>query len=203
MEMDGPWELLDLSYFSRPYVQVYSLLYACHVSTQPEDSDAQIHYAFNAFPWKGGWSVVGFYDSLRRAIPRIHQPRIVSINYASPGYIDLTMIVAVALSIKLTVDFVCDAIDRVDATYTSLHKSASERRILRKDVRTVRDVDDDNDRFAHDASATLLDHMGLLDLLYIIDEITRSPIATLKIVFSLYRRVRNLARLRRSNKINF
>lgn len=203
LEMDGPWELLDLSYFGRQYVQVYSLLYVLHVSADLDEFDDRVHHTFNAFPWRGGWSAVGFYESLRRAVPKSHQPNVVAISYRSPGYIDLALILSVALSIKWTVGIMCDTIDRIVATYKGLYQIASDRKILRRDVRQVKDLDPDDIKFAHDASAMLLRQMGLQDLHGIIDQNTQNPIATLKIVFSLHRRLRDLAKLQQTNKMNF
>ena len=65
LNMDGKWDLLELSSFGRQYVQVYSILYALHFGADKDDPDDRTHHAFRAFPWRGGWSAVGFYESLR------------------------------------------------------------------------------------------------------------------------------------------
>ena len=63
--------------------------------------------AFRAFPWRGGWSAVGFYEQLRIAVPPKHRPRLVAIEYASPGFMDLGGPIEVLTAIEKTVKLVC------------------------------------------------------------------------------------------------
>ena len=204
LNMDGKWDLLELSSFGRQYVQVYSILYALHFGADKDDPDDRTHHAFGAFPWRGGWSAVGFYESLRVAIPRNHRPHVIAIEYASPGYIDLAVIPLVALGIEWTVDRVCNSIDRINATYTNLYKGAADRKLLKIDARQdPPELTSDDLQFATVASTRLIEAMAIDNLGDNLHILTRNPISTMKIVFSIYRRVRSLAKLQRSNKINF
>ncbi len=103
LALDGDWTLFEFSQFARTYSQVYSVLYALdpRLSSDPEDEEFErIHHLFNAFPWRGGYSAVNFYESLRYRVPKQDRPVIKSIRYESPGWIELSLIVGVALSIK-------------------------------------------------------------------------------------------------------
>ena len=53
LEIDGDWELLELSGFGRQYVQVYSFLYAFEYSIKQEHPNDRTLRAFNKFPV--GW----------------------------------------------------------------------------------------------------------------------------------------------------
>ena len=97
--------------------------------------DDRTLHAFRAFPWTGGWSAVDFYDSLRATAPKDHRPHIVAIEYASPGYIELAVVVTVALNIRRIVDHVCSSIERANATYSKLYKAAMDRKLLKVDAR--------------------------------------------------------------------
>lgn len=202
LEMDREWGLLELSGFGRQYVQVYSLLYALQFGAQEGPDDGTLR-AFGAFPWTGGWSAVGFYDSLRIAMPRDHRPRIVAIEYASPGYIELGVAVVVAANIRRIVDHVCGIVDRANATYRGIYKAAMERKLLKVDVRRAQlELERDELEFAAGAARELGATMDL-DLADELEGLTENPLVRLKILLSLYRRVRYLSKLQRSRHIRF
>ena len=203
LEIDGEWGLLELSGFGRQYVQVYSILYALHFGADEEDPEDRTSHAFGAFPWTGGWSAVDFYDSLRIAVPPGHRPQIVAMEYASPGYIQLAVIVGVALNIPRIVDHVCSIIERANATYSSLYKGAMKRKLLKVDARRAQvRLERDELEFAEDATRRLAATMGL-DLMDELERLTENPVVRMKILLSLYRRVRDLARMRKSERIRF
>ena len=251
LEMDGEWGLLELSGFGRQYVQVYSMMYALHFGVEEEEPEERTVHAFGAFPWTGGWSAVDFYDSLRIAVPADHRPRIVAMEYASPGYIELAVIAAVALNIRRIVDHVCSIIERANDTYSRLYKAAMKRKLLRVDAsgvsleqvcsstsaeqrrcrpqsprksgvfttrwpheasvktflghttrRAQLKLERDELEFAEEATQRLAATMGF-DLMGELERLTENPLVRMKILFSLYRRVRDLARIQRSKRIRF
>lgn len=203
LEMDGEWGLLELSGFGRQYVQVYSMMYALHFGVEEEEPEERTVHAFGAFPWTGGWSAVDFYDSLRIAVPADHRPRIVAMEYASPGYIELAVIAAVALNIRRIVDHVCSIIERANDTYSRLYKAAMKRKLLRVDARRAQlKLERDELEFAEEATQRLAATMGF-DLMGELERLTENPLVRMKILFSLYRRVRDLARIQRSKRIRF
>ena len=203
LEMDAEWGLLELSGFGRQYVQVYSIVYALHFGAEEEDPEERTVHAFGAFPWIGGWSAVDFYDSLRIAVPAGHRPRIVAMQYASPGYIELAVAVGVALNIRRIVDHVCSIIERANDTYSKLYKAAMERKLLRVDARRAQmKLARDELDFAEEATRRLAAMMGL-DLMDELERLTETPLMRMKILFSLYRRVRDLAKIQKSKRIRF
>ena len=201
--MDGEWGLLELSGFGRQYVQVYSILYALQFGADRNNLDDRTLHAFRAFPWTGGWSAVDFYDSLRAAAPKDHRPHIVAIEYASPGYIELAVVVTVALNIRRIVDHVCSSIERANATYGKLYKAAMDRKLLKVDARRAQlDLERAELEFAEDVTRRLAGTMGL-DLTDELQSLTANPVVRMKILFSLYRRVRDLSKLQNSEQIRF
>ena len=114
LQIDGDWELLELSGFGRHYVQVYSFLYAFEYGIKQEYPNDRTLHAFEALPWAGGWSAVNFYETLRVAVPSNLRPRVIAIRYASPGFIELAVAIAVALSIRKIVDQVCSSIETLE-----------------------------------------------------------------------------------------
>ena len=125
LELDGDWDLQDLSVF-RQYLHVYSVMYALQVGPYQDESRTRTFHAFEAFPWKGGWSAVDFYEGLRRATPDSHRPRIVSTRFSSPGFIELVLLVPVSAAIRVVVDNACHSFERISSAYTMLHRDAAE-----------------------------------------------------------------------------
>lgn len=206
LEIDGEWGLLELSGFGRQYVQVYSMLYALQCGAEGEDEeepDDRTLRAFGAFPWTGGWSAVDFYDSLRIAVPHNQRPQILAMEYASPGYIELGVILGVAVNIRRIVDHLCSIIERANDTYSSLYRAAMERKLLKVDARRAQlRLERDELEFAEDAARRLAATMDL-DLMDELERLTENPLVRMKILFSLYRRVRDLARIQASGRIRF
>ena len=127
LKLGGDCDLQDLSVF-RQYSHVYSVMYALQVGPSQDESRTRTFHAFETFPWKGGWSTVDFYEGLRHATPDSHRPRIVSIQFSSPGFIELMLLVSASAAIRLVVDNACRSFERISATYTTLHKDAAERK---------------------------------------------------------------------------
>jgi hypothetical protein len=89
--MDGRWTLEDLYKFPRTYEQAYFALDALTPSESEADFD-RVDRALKAFPWQGGYSAVNFYNQLKYATPIDARPEVLSIQYASPGAITLSLI---------------------------------------------------------------------------------------------------------------
>ena len=206
LSLDGEWSLLELSSFGRQYVQVYSFLYAIQHGAPPEDLDDgpfgfnRVLRAFEVFPWAGGWSAVGFYESLRVSVPEEYRPRIVAIKYESPGYIDLGVFLSSALAISALVRHVCTSIRQADQTYHQIYTHARERKLLRR--RADLELNLEELKFAEDAAkrlGTAMGFKGMDDL----RRLTDNPVVQMKILLSLFRRVRGLAEFQNSDQIKF
>lgn len=205
--MDGAWNLEDLYQFPRTYEQAYFMLY----SLLPHDSDVlsdKIADAYSQFPWQGGYSAVNFYNKLKYTTPRNKRPQIVSIKYSSPGWIDVALILSVASSLGILVKSLASAIKDMNIVYNDIQSGLSKRKLLRIDVRS-KQIDLEKKELEHESyiENSLIRMSDLLDLdmkdIDQLNERTGSPLKTLKILLSLYRRLRKLASFQNSNKIKF
>ena len=97
IHIEGRWEIRDLYLFPHRYAEIYSFLYALAAAEKTEAS--LFAHAFKRYPWRGGYSAVNFYDELYGAIPREERPQIKSIEYASPGYIELGAVILLVTQI--------------------------------------------------------------------------------------------------------
>lgn len=201
--IDGRWELTDLNTLTRVYIQLYGLLYSLDVA---EDYlDTEIQYIYGKYPWRGGFSAVNFYQNLFSKMPRGYKPSIKSIQYASPGYIELTQIVEVARDVAQIVGYVSAALLAGNKTYSVIHKGMSERKLMRLNLRSEElSLLEKEKNFIHSSVIEISELMGVkketLAKLYFRNE--NNELAVLKILASVYRRARDLAKFQISHKLD-
>ena len=201
--IDGRWELTDLNVLTRVYIQVYGLLYSLDVAD--DFTEEEIQYIYGKYPWRGGYSAVNFYQNLFAKMPREYKPKIKSIQYASPGFIELSQIVEVAKDISLIVGYVSAALLAGNKTYSVIQKGIRERKLSKIDLRSEELALLEKERdFIHKSIEDISRVMGIrketLAKLYFRTE--NNELAVLKILSSLYRRARDLAKLQNKKKLD-
>jgi hypothetical protein len=130
----GNWTLEDLYVFPRTYEQVYFLVY----SLAPDHSDREaerIARAYESLPWQGGYSAVSFYNQLKYITPKRERPAVVSIEYSSPGWIELALILSAALNVQQIVKSIAKSLGYANNVYNDIIKGMQQRKILRLEVR--------------------------------------------------------------------
>jgi hypothetical protein len=203
LHIDGRWELTDLNVLTRVYIQVYGLLYSLDVAD--DYIEEEIQYIYGKYPWRGGYSAVNFYQNLFSKMPREYRPRIKAIQYASPGFIELSQLVEVARDISLIVGYVSAALLAGNKTYSVIQKGIRERKLSKFDLRSeeLKLLEKERD-FIHKSVNDIAQVMGVrketLARLYFRAE--KNELAVLKILSSLYRRARDLAKLQNQQKLN-
>ena len=199
INIDERWTLEDLYVFSRTYEQVYFLTYSLFPEL-PDTAVDRVARAYQAFPWKGGYSAVNFYNQLKYAVPPAKRPKVVAIQYASPGFIELALIVAVSAAISRIVRHFTGSIREMNATYNEIMSDLQKRKLLRLEVKQ-KELELSQAQSAvieqhADQMAQLLGFQGHAQL----TERTGHPYITLKILLSYYRRLRKLAEFRAKGK---
>ena len=203
LHIDGRWELTDLNVLTRVYIQVYGLLYSLDVAD--DYIEEEIQYIYGKYPWRGGYSAVNFYQNLFSKMPREYRPKIKSIQYASPGFIELSQLVEVAKDISFIVGYVSAALLAGNKTYSTIQKGIRERKLSKIDLRSeeLKLLEKERD-FIHKSVNDIAKIMGVrketLAKLYFRAE--NNELAVLKILSSLYRRARDLAKLQNTQKLN-
>jgi len=201
--INGRWELTDLNILTRVYIQVYGLIYSLDVAD--DYVEEEIQYIYGKYPWRGGYSAVNFYQNLFSKMPREYRPRIESIQYASPGFIELSQLVEVAKDISLIVGSVSVALLAGNKTYSSIQKGIRKRKLSKFDLRSEELKLMEQERtFIHKSVKDISQVMGVrketLAKLYFRTE--NNELAVLKIWSSLYRRARDLAKLQNKQQLN-
>jgi hypothetical protein len=199
IQMDGRWTLEDLYKFPRTYEQAYFALDALIPSESQVDID-RVDRAFKAFPWQGGYSAVNFYNQLKYATPIGARPEVISIQYASPGAITLNLILEQAELLAAIVGAVAGSIAACNTLYNKIMNDLQHRKLLRIKVER------ENIALTRDELALISEYnQEMATILQIdtpdaLDARTGRPFVSLKILLSVYRRVRTLADYRNKGK---
>ena len=98
IRIDGTWTLEDLHVFPHKFEQVYYFIHSLDMQLDEYDQE-RVDLAYKSMPWFGGYSAVNFYNQLKYITPKQRRPKIISISYSSPGWIELSILAAVALNV--------------------------------------------------------------------------------------------------------
>jgi hypothetical protein len=199
--LDKKWALADFSDFPRVYDQVYAFLFASEADLSGPQFD-RVSYVFRAYPWHGGYSTVNFYQNLRATIPSPYRPQIKAIRYSSPGWMDLSLLVSVAISIRVVVHHFAKAGKQLNDLYSDIYKGIHERKLQEIEIRKKEiEIKETDLAFANKSCEALAKLLGFSDLQKLHDY-TGNPIASLKMLLSFYRRVRTIAKFEQSGMID-
>lgn len=197
--LDRQWSLEDLYKFPRTFEQAY-FFFASIDPDLDKTSQQRIARAYESFPWQGGYSAVGFFDQLKFSVDRRKRPKIVAIQKASPGFLELSLVIGVAFSLAKIVKHLAGGIDAANSTYNNIYKGMQERKLLKLKVeREVLKLDKEHIDFIDSGSRKMAKLLGFSSPAKL-NNFTNDPYLTLKILFSVYRRVRTLAQYESSGK---
>lgn len=202
IEIDGKWSLEDLYKLPRAYEQVYFAVEAI-LPAENKEQDERIQRAFIAFPWRGGYSAVNFYDSLKFATPKERRPRVVSLKYASPGWIELFLDQSVAVQLAATITSVALAIGSCNRTYNAIYRDLQNRKLLKMEVESRKiALSREQIAFVKESTNELASILRIKSV-NALEERTHDPLKSLKILMSVYRRIRILAEYVNKRKADF
>jgi hypothetical protein len=195
----GEWTLEDLYVFPRTYEQCYFMYLALLPDAWDSDED-RIAHAYEAFPWQGGYSAVGFYNQLKWAVAPKRRPHIKQIKYASPGFIELGLIVAVATAVAGVVRSATSTARDISNAYTDIYRDLQERKLLK--IKTENELR----RLTAVERRVIEAHVQTLSRILNVDSSaltakTGASYKSLKILLSLFRRIRRLAEFQKRGKI--
>lgn len=203
LELDGRWGLEELSDSTKGYIQLYGFAYSL-IPDLPSARRDEIDYIYGKFPWRGGYSTVNFFNQLFHKIPPKLRPEVQRIQYASPGFIELTELIAVAGSVAAIVAAVCKSLSSVHDLYRSIQKASvdyelSKINLAKEDL----DLKRRQIEFCEDAATSMVKAFGLTKAQEkLLDQKVRgNPVMKLKILLSVFRRVEPLAKKQAEGKL--
>jgi hypothetical protein len=201
VELAGKWTLADFHEFPYAYTQSYSFLYSLMADEIPEDALEDSPYRI--YPWRGGYSAVNFFKRLYSDIPRSERPQVISISYASPGWIELGLVLVVAMSLRKIIDNLCKAAKSINQTYNEIYMGMQERKLLSLDSKSAElKLDKEHLEFLERSSDTFAKLLGFESYGTLI-RYSPNPLTTLKMLMAFYRRVRKLKDYQIKDKLKF
>ncbi|WP_417686594.1 hypothetical protein [Roseibium sp.] len=199
VKMDSRWELEDLYKFPRAFEQAYFAYYSL-LFFDDDFTNERLAYAYSSYPWRGGYSAVNFYNQLKYSMPKPQRPTITSISYASPGWIDLNLIQEVAINVGIVVGSVCGSIRLINGTYNSIYKGMQDRKLTQLKIEKEEfSLAKENFAFLRKANIEMGGILNFTDI-DALNTRTGNELRTLKILLSIYRRIRTLAQFRQDGK---
>jgi hypothetical protein len=157
-------------------------------------------YAYRSMPWQGGYSAVNFFNQLKYAAPKIGRPRIISIQKSSPGYLDLGLWLFSVAQVARVVKKIAATIDVCNETYSNIYRGMQERKLLRlKSDRETLKFEEDQLEFIRTSTLQMVKILGFRSPGEI-NRLTGHPYKTLKLLFSVYRRLRTLSQYENDGK---
>ena len=123
--LDKRWELKDFSVVTREYVQLYSFYYI--VSRVAEGKYVDLD--FSTYPWGGGYSVINFFQKSYGLTHKDYRLQVARIQYASPGFIELTGVIGIAADVATLVTTLCGSALAINKTYDTIVSSYHRRKL--------------------------------------------------------------------------
>jgi hypothetical protein len=212
IHLEGEWTLDDLNSLPYNYSKAYAFVYTLNGKPRAISS-SWIEHAYQSYPWEGGYSAVNFYHTLKAHIPPGHTPKVLSIQYSSPGWIELDLLLPVALSIRSFIaTFIGSGQDGAQK-FRAINKGLRDRRLLgprrrvnREPVEETGDQDfvlsPDDLQFVLEASQSLATVLGIEDLQHI-QMLTQNELTALNILRWFYKIIEALARYQTNGKAQY
>lgn len=211
--IDGEWSLKDLSELPNMYSRAYSFLYFLQYAKK--FNEQSLKDLFKSYPWRGGYSSVNFYNSLAAFVLPEHQPQIASMQYASPGWIEINLSSPVAFSIKNSVAAFVASTNELEAIYKEIYQELSNRKLLREPKQSGENNEEvlkvkrkqfqtrfagmNEPDFAQKASMLIVDLLRL-ESVQEIERIADTQLIKLKMLLSFYRKIKVLAQYQAEGK---
>lgn len=200
IHIDGRWDAQDLSALPDLFADNYSFLYALKSNEFSRNSRTQ--RMFKKFPWRGGFSTVGFYQGLYDEVPRAHRLTIQGISYHSPGEITLSAVPTVVNQIQGTAAAFNESRRELQRLYQHLYDGMSSRELLGRSLDEM-DPDPLDLEFVERATGELATAMRFTMLSQLCVLVDNNWIAAAKILMSYFRRIKSLADFFDSGKASF
>ena len=192
VHIDGRWGINDLRKFSDLVQDCYAFVFALTGRGSQATKD-KISALFQKYPWRGGYSAVNFFDDLYRHIPVGQRAAINSIQYASPGTIELRMNTEAATAIQRLCSKINANDESVVDAYKDVHDWLAERSWLGRSASDLRLSPSDRTELIG-AVSRLAEAFGLASQKQYVLELGNSdPLAAVKILLAYYRRLEGLA----------
>jgi hypothetical protein len=218
INLDGTWLFEEISELPHLYLQVYGFFAEMEAPRPEVDFEylpsQPIDFRRFNYPWAGGWSAANFYRGLVRNLRDDAVPRVVQIQFASPGFIELSLWLAAAAAVRRCINETAKTASIVNKTYDEIYKGMHARQLLALDVRKkTLELAGEEMAFVAKARKQLANAIGLTEreaegavrLGPGTSEqvLEKNDLGTVKMLMSLTRRIIGLAKFEEDGKAKF
>lgn len=200
--LGGDWSLKNLYELPHALSQAYAFYYCLDLSDSSVDEE-RINDALQGYPWRGGYSYVNIYTVLQNRVPPILRPRVCSISYASPGWIELSLCVDAMVKIAGALTATGVAAITLAKAYKSLHdlfSSIAKRRAQHR-IETLQ-LSVDEVRLIRELGFELAKQLGFTSFEELIVR-TGSVETAAKLIAAQYRRIEVLSEFVKNGRAKF
>jgi hypothetical protein len=195
----------ELGRFQSKYSDVYAFIAAAENWKNPSRSHEMkrdIREIFMDKPFKGGFSYVHFYDELVKALPRDERLGLESINYASPGQVNIVGDGHLLASVQGVVRNFIDNKSAAKDLYENFRRYLSSSKFLSSSGKSY-PKDDPTAPFIIEQSRKLNELVKGPNFSAICDLADNNALVIAKIILSFYRRIEESAAFFAEGRMNY
>ncbi|SPO53208.1 conserved protein of unknown function [Pseudomonas sp. JV551A1] len=190
IEIDGRWDVADLSLFSDLIRDCYAFGHALLRDT----STLALKQIFQHYPWRGGGSSLGFFRDLSDNINADELMKVTKMQYASPGFIEFSLRDDVADLIKTLIVEINLPESPAANSYYEAREYLRVRNWLTRSEDEIPDLSQDEKDRVKAIMDDLCEKFGLIDYRDHIFELSQNDeLAGVKILLAFYRRLKKFA----------
>lgn len=193
--IEGAWETTEISEFPVKFQQAYLAIYVYG----PERKGEARPVAHN-YPWKGGFSSLHFYNNLRAQVPHDVRPKLTALVYASPGYIRWDLDQSGVVALRDAIDHFANDRETIIGVANSAYATIRENKLNDKHLEVI---SDEINELLGPLFLDLAEALGSVEAKRLRYIHGGNNFVCLKIVLSLYKRIRFLFELRDRARVTF
>lgn len=192
LKLDGDWYLEELVGLPRIYSQLYSFIYTVkNIAKESVESNAE--KIFSNYPWRGGFSTVNFFNDLSKVIPSFHEPKVDSIQYASPGQIRLELLRPVSYSLETVINASFENREELQKHYNKVATYIRDNELSQVEGNNSKlKLDNDIDNVLFESIVRFVTLMSLKPYQDDIIRLAGNNLVAIKIIMSIFRRNKKL-----------
>lgn len=192
--LDNQLFINDLSQIPKTFEQLYSFHYGLEHLGRVSVRDVMRKLMGN---WTGGFSAVNIFSGLKSLIPAIHRPEVASLQYNSPGHIELNLLQDLAESVRIVSkriesEFVFNRLERAYKTINAYLKLKGLSGFDEDSAIVVSNIPPETTLVLFKAVRILFRCFGWKEYHHKFEMIGAHPLQQLRAIMAYYRRLRIL-----------
>lgn len=192
LKLDGDWYLEELVGIPKIYSQLYAFAYTLKNLTR-DSVTSNASRIFSNYPWKGGFSTVYFFKDLSAVIPSFHEPKVNSIQYASPGQIRLELLKPVSSFLESVTESSFKNRDELKEHSKNISQFLRAKELSKVAGNNANQILTRSEKdYLKDGIETFSDLMGLDKFKDDIISLSGNELVAIKIIMSVYRRTKKM-----------